>query len=784
MSAMLYRRASLLGAMLSMAGAAAADAAPAAEPPRLGVDPLPQVIAALTPEEKIDLVVGVGMSIAGLPLPPEMQGPADGPMGPRVPGAGGMTRAVPRLGIPSIVLADGPAGLRISPRREGETRSFHATAFPVATLLASSWDTALIERVGAAMGAEARDYGIDVLLAPALNIHRNPLGGRGFEYYSEDPLLSGRMAAAAIRGIQSTGVAATPKHFVANEHEWNRYTIDVQVAERPLRELYLRAFEIAVREGRPQALMTSYNRLNGTYTSQSPRLLDGVLRGEWGFDGVVMTDWYAGDDPLAQLRAGNDLLMPGTGVQQRLLREALARGTLKSAELDRNVAEILKLVLRSPTFRGVQATDAPDLEGHAKLAREAAASGMVLLRNEGGALPLPRGVRIALFGNSSYDAIIGGTGSGAVAAARAVPLAEGLRAAGYAVDAAVAEAYATFIDETRRRLPPRSPLSPPQRFPERTVDAAEIEAAAQRTDLAVVTIGRRSGEFADLARELDFELQADERSLLQRLDRAFRQRGKKVVVVLNIGSVIETAGWRDLVDAILLAWQPGQEGGLATADVLSGAVAPSGRLATTFPLRWEDLPSSKGFPGRTMLGPDPAARGILAGIDRRAEVRYDEGLAVGYRHAAPVAYPFGFGLSYTQFRYSGLRVAGRDADGTVRVTVEVKNIGKAAGREVVQLYLSSPTATTIAAGTPSASRPMRELRAFTKTPTLAPGRSMAIELQLSPRDFALFDETQRAWVVPAGTYALSLGSSVTDIRATAWVEFPPARTVEKVSARL
>ena len=744
----------------------------------LGIDPLPQVIAALTPEEKIDLVVGVGMSLAGLPLPPEMQGPADGPMGPRVPGAGGMTRAVPRLGIPSIVLADGPAGLRISPRREGETRSFHATAFPVATLLASSWDTALIERVGAAMGAEARDYGIDVLLAPALNIHRNPLGGRGFEYYSEDPVISGRMAAAAIRGIQSTGVIATPKHLVANEHEWNRYTIDVQVAERPLREIYLRAFEIAVREGRPQALMTSYNRLNGTYTSQNRQLIDGVLRREWGYFGVVMTDWFAGDDPVAQLRAGNDLLMPGTGVQQRVLREALARGTLKSAELDRNVAQILMLVLRSPTFLGVRATDAPDLEGHAKLAREAAASGMVLLRNVGGVLPLPRSRRIALFGNASYDAIIGGSGSGAVAAARAVPLAEGLRASGYAVDAAVAEGYATFIDETRRKTPPRSPLSPPQRFPERSVSAAEIESAAQRADVAVVTIGRRSGEFADLSRELDFELQAGEREMLERLSRAFRERGKNVVVVLNIGSVMETASWRGFADAILLAWQPGQEGGHAMADVLSGTVAPSGRLATTFPLRWEDVPSSKGFPGTTLLGPDPAARGILAGVDRRAEVRYDEGLAVGYRHDAPVAYPFGFGLSYTQFLHSRLRVERVADEGGVRVSATITNTGRSPGREVVQVYVSPPS------GAGAGARPGRELRAFTKTPTLAPGQSMAIELQLSLRDFALFDETQRAWVVPAGTQEVSLGSAVADIRATARVEFPQALTVAKVSERL
>jgi beta-glucosidase len=354
-------------------------------------------------------------------------------------------------------------------------------------------------------------------------------------------------------------------------------------------------------------------------------------------------------------------------------------------------------------------------------------------------------------------------------------LVEGLQAAGYSVDAALATDYRAFIDETRRKLPPRPPLSPPQRFPERPVSDAEIDSAAQRADVAVVTIGRRSGEFADLSRELDFELQAGERALLERLSRAFRERGKGVIVVLNIGSVIETASWRGFADAILLAWQPGQEGGHAMADVLGGAVAPSGRLATTFPLRWEDAPSSKGFPGTTLLGPDPQARGILAGVDRRAEVRYDEGLAVGYRHAAPVAYPFGFGLSYTQFRHSRLRVGRVADDGSVRVAVTVTNTGRSPGREVVQLYVSPPRGVDGGAG-----RPDRELRAFAKTPALAPGQSVQVEMRLAPRDFALFDGARRAWVVPAGTYTVSVGASVTDIRATVPVEFPQAATVEKV----
>ncbi len=757
--------------------------------PKLGIDPLPAVVAALTVDEKINLLVGTGMSLEGLPLPPTMRGPPTGTP-PRIPGAGGMTHAVPRLGIPSIVLADGPAGLRIRPQRAGDPRRYHATAFPVATLLASSWDTALVERVGAAMGAEARDYGIDVLLAPALNIHRNPLGGRNFEYYSEDPLLSGRMAAAAIRGIQSTGVAATPKHLVANDHEWNRYTISVQADEQPLREIYLRAFEIAVLEGRPQALMSSYNKLNGVPTSQDPVLLEEVLRGEWGFDGAVMTDWFAGEDPLAQLRAGNDLLMPGTAMQQSALQAGVARGAVAAADLDRNVTRVLRLVLASQTFRGLQPSNTPDLTGHARLAREAAAAGMVLLRNASGALPLPAASRVALFGTAGYATIIGGTGSGEVSAAGSVSLADGLRAAGYGLETALAGGYRRFIEQMGRNQPARRPLEPAPRLLERRIEAAEIDAAAAAADVAVVTIGRRAGEFADLSLAQDFELQAAERELLLLLDRSFRQRGKPVVVVLNIGSVIETASWRDLTDAILLAWHPGQQAGEAIADVLGGRTPPTGRLATSFPLRWLDVPSSAGFPGRRLRGPDPAAEGILTAVDREAEVVYDDGLRVGYRHyAAPdgpgVAYAFGHGLSYTRFGYSPLQLDRTDFDGALQLRLTVTNQGSAAGREVVQLYVSPPAAAATSPPAAAAtSRPALELRAFAKTPLLAPGQSTEVVFSLTARDLAVFEPTCRCWRVAAGSHALQVGASSVDIRQRAAVRVAQPLDVLATRARL
>jgi beta-glucosidase len=756
------RRLSRISATLVLLVSLVACAQPAA-PPQLGTSPTKDVLAALTKEEKVALVVGAGMNVPGINLGPDRQAPAVGVTIKGVPGAAGTTVPVPRLGIPAIVLADGPAGLRIQPKREGDTRSYYCTAFPIETLLASTWDVDLLDQVGRAMGNEVYEYGVDVLLGPAQNTHRNPLGGRNFEYYSEDPLVAGKMAAAMITGVQSQGVGTSAKHFVANDEEWNRMVINVKASQRALREIYLRPFEILVTEAQPWTIMSSYNKLNGLYTSENRALITGVLRSDWGFKGLVMTDWFGGRDAVAQMNAGNDLLEPGTAAQQKVLLAALASGQLKMDVLDRNVERVLDLVLKSPTFKKAQRSDKPDLAAHAKVGRDAAAQGMVLLKNDG-ALPLAASAKtVALFGNTSYAMITGGTGSGDVNEAYTVSLVDGLKAAGVAADARLGDAYAAHIaDQTKKRPPTQAFMLPPP-LPEMTVAPAEIARLAKETDLGLVTVGRNSGEFRDRAREGDFELTADEKALITAVTGAFHAQKKKALVVLNVGGVVETASWRGVPDGILLAWQPGQESGHAIADVVTGKVAPSGKLATTFPMKYDDVPSSANFPGKTILGPDPQDQGSIFGGDRDAEVEYLDDIWVGYRHYATkrvkVAYPFGFGLSYTTFAYSDLKLSGAEFGTGLTATVTIKNTGKASGREVAQLYVSAPGK--------SMPKPAIELRGFAKTKALAPGESQTLTFTLTPRDLASFDEASSSWVAEAGTYTVRIGASSEDIRQTA-----------------
>jgi len=749
---------SLTLALVSLAAAAAL--ASAADPPQLGKSPDKDVIAAMTREEKVDLVTGTGMRIPG--QPPPAQAPAVGSTQRGVPGAAGTTFAIPRLGIPAVIVADGPAGLRIQATRgDDKSKTYYCTHFPIETLLASSWDPELVERVGRAVGNEVKEYGVDVLLGPAMNTHRNPLGGRNFEYYSEDPLVAGRMAAAMIRGVQSQGVGTSAKHFVANDHEWNRNTIDVKVGQRALREIYLHAFEIAVRDGQPWTVMSSYNKVNGTYTSESPALLQGVLRKDWGYDGLVMTDWFGGKDAVAQMKAGNELLMPGTPAQRTALLAALESGELEEDVLDRNVARVLQLVRRSPSFLGTKHSDAPDLRAHAAVAREAASAGMVLLKNQG-ALPLAASAKVALLGNASYSPVPGGTGSGNVNRAYTISLAQGLQDAGHAIDGALAEAYPRYLEDEAKKAPPRTPFQAPALIGEMAVSREDIARLAKETDAAVVTIGRNSGEFRDRTRE-DFELTAAEKAQIQDLAAAFHARQKKLVVVLNVGGVLETVSWRDVPDAILLAWQPGQEAGYAISDVLTGRISPSGRLATTFPVKWEDVPSSAGFPGKVIEGPDPNARGFMAGAARAAEVSYDDDIFVGYRHYATkgikTAYPFGYGLGYTTFQYADLKLGGREFQKELQASVKITNTGKAAGREVVQVYLSAPGK--------ALPKPALELKGFAKTKLLQPGESQTVGVTLTARDLASFDAASSAWVAEAGTYTVKVGASSEDIRQTA-----------------
>lgn len=499
-------------------------------------DRVDDILARMSRDQKVRMVSGTGWSMEGL-----------GATGNKVPGAAGYTIELENLGIPSIVLADGPAGLRIWPNREGDDGTYYATAFPIETLLASTWDLDLVESVGVAMGNEVKEYGVDILLAPGMNIHRDPLGGRNYEYYSEDPYLSGHMAAATVNGIESVGVGATLKHYVANNQETNRYLVDTIVSERALREIYLRGFEIAVEEARPWAIMSAYNQVNSTPVSQDQPLLITVLRDEWGFDGVVMTDWFAGmDDTVAQMRAGNELLMPGTEEGTTQMVQALEAGGLDESVLDRNIRYILGIVLQSPSFTGYGYSDTPDLQGHSKTARKAAADGVVLLKNDDGTLPLPATVKtIAAFGNTSYDFISGGTGSGDVNEAYTVSLVQGLEARDFEIDEDLRGLYEAHIETEKSNRPAKEnfwEFQPPP--PEMAVSESLVADKAVQADIALVTIGRNSGEFQDRPLEGDFYLTAAEKRLIENVSGAFHKQGKKVVLILNIGNVVETMSWR------------------------------------------------------------------------------------------------------------------------------------------------------------------------------------------------------------------------------------------------
>ena len=746
--------------ILAMSAAAVLSCAPKGDP-QLGKDSLDKVVAAMTLEEKAHLVIGTGMAGSS------GEAPVVGETRNLVPGAAGTTYPIPRLGIPAIVLADGPAGLRINPLREGDANTYYCTHFPIGTLLASTWNTELVEQVGQAIGNEVLEYGTDVLLAPALNIHRNPLCGRNFEYYSEDPVVSGKTAAAYVRGVQSNGVGTSIKHYALNNQETNRMKNDVRVSPRAVREIYLKGFEIAVKESQPWTVMSSYNFVNGVYTSESKDLQTTMLRDEWGFKGMVMTDWFGGADAAAQMWAGNDMLQPGRPGQFEDIVEGVRSGRLSEADLDRNVRRVLELIVKSPRFKGYEFSNKPDLKAHAAVTRQSAVEGMVLLENNG-VLPLASEIsRVALFGTTSYDFIAGGTGSGNVNRAYTVSLLEGLRNAGYAIDAELEKTYTKYIKEETERLNPKSddPMAmfmPKIRAGEFVPSARLLDKMVRTNDVAIITLGRNSGEFLD-RKVADFTLTEQESGMIEAVCAAFHKAGKKVVVILNVGGVIETASWKNLPDAVLLAWQAGQEGGNSVADVLKGVANPSGKLTMTFPVRYEDHASSRNFPIDMAFG--------MFGKDKDAEpqrnvdyTEYEEGIYVGYRwfdkQGLEVSYPFGYGLSYTRFDWSEASV--KSSRGETAVSVKVTNTGKIPGKDVVELYVAAPQG--------ELDKPVKELKAYAKTRELQPGESQLVTLKVKNSELASYDESASAWVTDAGHYDFMLGSSSRDIRATLCAE--------------
>jgi beta-glucosidase len=745
--------------------------------PQLGKNPIKEVIAAMTREEKINLVVGMGMNIPGMPQLSNNNGSGFGQTMDKVPGAAGTTFAIPRLNIPSIVVADGPAGLRIQPTRdENKSQTFYCTAFPVATLLASSWDVDLVRQAGAAMGNEVKEYGVDILLGPALNIHRNALGGRNFEYYSEDPVVSGAMATAMVKGIQSNGVGTSIKHFAVNNHETNRNQMNVKISERALREIYLKGFETVVKNSKPWTVMSSYNKINGTYTSESKELLGSVLRDDWKYKGFVMTDWFGGSDAVAQMKAGNDLLMPGTGKQKEQLTAALKDASLSEQVLDENITRILNIILETSSFKGYKFTNKPDLKKHAQVARAIATEGMILLKNNNNTLPLKKNSSLAVFGKASYEFISGGTGSGDVNEAYTISLTEGLTKAGFKINTTLKNNYEKYVKEERAKQP-TSPMwflgKPP--IDEKVLSNEEL-ASVNDAQVAIITIGRNSGEFSDRKKEIDFDISANEMALLKTVATDFHQKGKKVIVILNIGGQIDVSSWNEYADAILLAWEPGQEAGNAVADILSGKVNPSGKLATTFPVRHEDEASTKGFPGIVLEAADPKdPMAIMKG--NKAEITYEDGIFVGYRYyntfGVKPAYEFGYGLSYTDFAYSNLKLNKNNFNGSITATVTVTNKGKVAGKEVVQLYVSAPSSTL--------QKPESELRNFAKTRLLKVGESQTLTFTLQARDLSSFDSEKSAWVVDAGKYTVKIGASSKNIRHSSTFNVANEILVEKVN---
>ena len=728
-----------------------------------------EVMSRMSLEDKAHFVIGTGM--AGFSGDDAVIGATKN----LVPGAAGTTYPLDSLGIPAIVLADGPAGLRIDATREGDSATYYCTHFPIGTLLASTWNTALVEQVGQAIGEEVKEYGADVLLAPALNIMRNPLCGRNFEYYSEDPVVAGKTAGAYITGVQKNDVGTSIKHFAANNQETNRMNTDARISQRALREIYLKGFEIAIKESKPWTVMTSYNYINGTYTSESKDLVQTILRDEWGYEGTVMTDWFGGKDGAVQMWAGNDMLQPGKAEQFDSIVAGVKSGKLSEADLDRNVQRILNLIEKSPRYQGYQYSNKPDLKAHAEVTRQSAAEGMVLMKN-GGVLPFTEKIKnVALYGITSYDFIAGGTGSGNVNHAYVVSLLDGLKNGGYTVSDDLKTAYETYLNDCKaakekeiaemekkdKQAAMLARFMPGSLPAEKLFSADELAKQAEASDIAVITLGRISGEFLD--RNIsNFNLSDSERKLVEQVCDVYHKAGKQVVVLLNIGGVIETASWKELPDAILCAWQAGQEGGNSVVDVLSGKQSPSGKFTMTWPVKFSDAYSSKNLPIDQDPRIDMTNQGAKSANVRNVDyTEYEEDIYVGYRYfdsfEVPVSYPFGFGLSYTTFEYSDAKIS--QTDDAVTVTVTVKNTGEREGKEVVELYIAAPDAK-------AANKPAKELKAFAKTKALKAGESETLTLTVKTADLASFDEAASAWVVAGGEYQFLVAASAQDIKAT------------------
>ncbi|WAA66776.1 glycoside hydrolase family 3 C-terminal domain-containing protein [Microbacterium oxydans] len=640
------------------------------------------------------------------------------------------TKAIDRVGIPSVMMTDGPHGLRKqsgSSDHLGLADSVPATCFPPAVGIGSSFDPEIIERVGAAIGMEAAIENVAVVLGPGINIKRSPLCGRNFEYFSEDPIVSGILGAASVRGIQSKGVGTSLKHFAANNQEFDRMRASSDVDPRPLREIYLRGFERVVKDASPWTVMCSYNKLNGVWTSEDPWLLTSVLRDDWGFEGLVVSDWGAVNDRVAGVAAGLDLEMPASGGRtDAQLVAAVRAGTLEESVLDSAASRAIELVRKAGERPAV---DGPlDVDAHHALAREAAGRSIVLLKNEGALLPLAADQKIAVIGAFATEPRFQGAGSSLINPTRVDKALDELRAvggenvayaAGFAVDGGTIATSGRTANDLR-------------------TEAVGVAGAA---DVAVLFLGLPAAEESEGFDRDHIDLPADQLAVLD----AVLEVNPRVVVVLSNGGVVALP-FADRVPAIIESWLLGQAGGGAVADVLYGAVNPSGKLTETVPVRLSDNPSFGNFPGEF------------------GHVRYGEGLLVGYRwydaKGLDVTFPFGHGLSYTTFAY-GPATAEVGADGDIVVRVDITNTGDRDGREVVQVYTALESSIV--------QRAPRELKAFASV-ALAAGETRTVELVVRREDLAYWDIRVDRWVVEGGAYTVDVAASSRDIRATVSVE--------------
>ncbi|WP_305786436.1 beta-glucosidase family protein [Symbioplanes lichenis] len=628
------------------------------------------------------------------------------------------TQGIDRLGIPSVMVTDGPHGLRKqagASDHAGLHDSVPATCFPPAAGLASTWDPALLERIGQALGRECRAEEVAVLLGPGINMKRSPLCGRNFEYFSEDPKLAGELGTALVNGIQSQGVGTSLKHFAANNQETDRMTISADVDERTLREIYLPAFERVVTGAQPWTVMSSYNKINGTYASEDRWLLTDVLRDEWGYEGLVVSDWGAVNRRDLAVHAGLDLEMPSSGGGgTRVILDAVAAGTLDEKDVDLAVTRVLELLNRVlPALAPGQTFDA---DAHHALAREAAAASAVLLKNDDAILPLATtGGPVAVIGEFARTPRFQGAGSSQVNPTR------------------VDDALSSLTAALQRDVVFAPGFSPDAADPALVAGAVALAASSE---VVVLFLGLPSSYESEGYDRDHMNLPADQIALLE----AVADANPNVVVVLSNGSAVTVSGWEHRAKAVLEGWLLGQAGGSATADLLTGAANPAGKLAETIPVRFEDNPAIGNFPGES------------------GHVRYGEGLLIGYRwydaHALPVSYPFGHGLSYTSFAYSDLSASGEG------VTLTVTNTGSVAGAEVVQVYVTDPVA--------SVYRPEQELRGFARV-FLEPGESATVTVALDRRAFAYWHPALRRWTVEGGEFGIRVGASSRDIRLSATI---------------